>query len=89
MDAMPLALAGTPPLGPRCRNKKEAVFIKQMGCRMHAVPPEAPSQRHLPGGRLKDRPFYLGVQYHPEFKSRPIPPHPLFIGFVSAALDTL
>ncbi|MCR4564054.1 MAG: CTP synthase [Clostridiales bacterium] len=35
---------------------------------------------------LSDRPFYVGVQYHPEFKSRPNKPHPLFKGFVGAAL---
>lgn len=34
---------------------------------------------------LTDRPFYVGVQFHPEFKSRPNRPHPLFRGFVSAA----
>lgn len=35
---------------------------------------------------LSDRDFYVGVQYHPEFKSRPNKPHPLFVGFVGAAL---
>ena len=30
--------------------------------------------------------FYVGVQYHPEFKSRPNKPHPLFLGLVNAAL---
>jgi len=35
---------------------------------------------------LKDHPFFIGVQFHPEFKSRPISPHPLFVGFVEAAL---
>ena len=35
---------------------------------------------------LADRPFYVGVQFHPEFKSRPNKPHPLFLGFVGAAL---
>ena len=34
---------------------------------------------------LTDRPFYVGVQYHPEFKSRPNKPHPLFKGFIGAA----
>ena len=34
---------------------------------------------------LTDRDFYVGVQYHPEFKSRPNKPHPLFLGFVGAA----
>ena len=35
---------------------------------------------------LTDRPFYLGVQFHPEFKSRPNRPHPLFMGFIGASL---
>ena len=34
---------------------------------------------------LRDHRFYLGTQYHPEFKSRPHRPHPLFAGFVDAA----
>lgn len=32
-----------------------------------------------------DHPFYVGTQAHPEFKSRPTRPHPLFVGFISAA----
>ena len=36
---------------------------------------------------LKDQPFFVGVQYHPEFKSRPNKPHPLFRGFVGAAVE--
>ena len=35
---------------------------------------------------LKDHPFYIGVQYHPEFKSRPNRPHPLFLGFLREAM---
>lgn len=34
----------------------------------------------------KEHPFYVGTQAHPEFKSRPTKPHPLFSGFVSAAI---
>ena len=36
---------------------------------------------------VPDSKFYVGVQFHPEFKSRPNKPHPLFVGFVKAALD--
>ncbi len=35
---------------------------------------------------LPDHPFYLGTQYHPEFRSRPNRPHPLFAAFIAAAL---
>ena len=34
-----------------------------------------------------DHPFFVGVQYHPEFKSRPNRAHPLFLGFLGAALE--
>ncbi|MBH0113459.1 CTP synthase [Novosphingobium sp. YJ-S2-02] len=33
-----------------------------------------------------DHPFFVGVQFHPEYKSRPFDPHPLFSGFIAAAL---
>ena len=35
---------------------------------------------------LTERDFYVGVQYHPEFKSRPNRSHPLFLGFIAAAV---
>jgi len=35
---------------------------------------------------LKNHPFFVGTQFHPEFKSRPMNPHPLFLAFVKAAL---
>jgi CTP synthase len=36
---------------------------------------------------LKGHKFYLGCQFHPEFKSRPLEPHPLFAAFVKAAYE--
>ncbi len=36
---------------------------------------------------VKEHPFYLGVQFHPEFKSRPNRPHPIFKKFVESALE--
>jgi CTP synthase len=33
---------------------------------------------------VPDHPFYIGTQGHPEYKSRPLQPHPLFIGFIEA-----
>jgi CTP synthase len=34
---------------------------------------------------LKDHPWFVGVQFHPEFKSRPNKPHPLFVDFIKAS----
>lgn len=47
----------------------------------------SPDGRLVETVELGDRPFYVGVQYHPEFKSRPNHPHPLFMGFVGAARE--
>jgi CTP synthase len=38
---------------------------------------------------LRDHPFFVGVQFHPEFKSRPTRPHPLFENFIGAAKKVL
>jgi CTP synthase len=38
---------------------------------------------------LKNHPYFIAVQFHPEFKSKPDRPHPLFKGFIKAALDRL
>ena len=38
---------------------------------------------------LSNEPFFVGVQYHPEFKSRPHKPHPLFKGFIGAAFEKM
>ena len=35
---------------------------------------------------IPSHPFFLGVQFHPEFQSSPLAPHPIFRGFVAAAL---
>lgn len=47
----------------------------------------SPDNRLVETVELTERPFYVGVQFHPEFKSRPNGAHPLFKGFISAALD--
>jgi CTP synthase len=36
---------------------------------------------------LPDHPWFLAVQFHPELRSRPHDPHPLFVDFVRASLD--
>ncbi|MBR3398053.1 MAG: CTP synthase [Lachnospiraceae bacterium] len=47
----------------------------------------SPDHNLVETAELTDRPFHVGVQFHPEFKSRPNRPHPLFTGFIAAALD--
>lgn len=47
----------------------------------------SPDGRLVETVELTECPFYVGVQYHPEFKSRPNRPHPLFVGFIGASLE--
>ena len=47
----------------------------------------SPDGRLVETVELTERPFYVGVQFHPEFKSRPNKAHPLFKGFIKASLD--
>ncbi len=49
----------------------------------------SPDGRLVETVELSERDFYVGVQYHPEFKSRPNRPHPLFLGFVGAAFNRM
>ena len=47
----------------------------------------SPDGRLVETVEISNLPFYVGVQYHPEFKSRPNKAHPLFRGFIKAAAD--
>ena len=47
----------------------------------------SPDNRLAETVELSDHPFFVGVQFHPEFKSRPNQAHPLFKGFITAALN--
>ena len=45
----------------------------------------SPDKKLVEAIEAKDHPFFIGVQFHPEFKSRPNNAHPLFKGFVAAS----
>ena len=47
---------------------------------------QSPDGRLVEIIELKDHPWFVASQFHPEFKSRPEKPHPLFAGFVAAAI---
>jgi len=47
----------------------------------------SPSEKLVEIIELKDHPWFIGVQFHPEFKSRPNRPHPLFREFIKVALE--
>jgi CTP synthase len=47
----------------------------------------SPDGRLVEIAEMKDHPFMLGTQFHPEFLSRPNRPHPLFLAFIQAAKE--
>ena len=58
--------------------------LEQAGLRFSGMSPDGllPEIVEIP-----DHPWYIGVQFHPELKSKPFEPHPLFTSFIGAAVD--
>lgn len=48
-------------------------------------PGYSPDEKLMEIVEVKSHPWFVGVQYHPEFQSKPFEPHPLFVGFIRAA----
>ena len=65
-------------------NNDYRAVLKEAGLTLSGTSPDG---RLVETVELTERPFHVGVQYHPEFKSRPNKPHPLFVGFVKASLE--
>jgi len=61
------------------RDKLEAAGLIFSGMSPDGILPEIVERR--------DHPWFIGVQYHPELKSRPFEPHPLFASFIAAAVE--
>ncbi|WP_372006722.1 CTP synthase [Tistrella mobilis] len=61
------------------RDRLEAAGLRFSGLSPDGVLPEIVE--------LPDHPWFVGVQFHPELKSRPFEPHPLFVSFVRAAME--
>jgi CTP synthase len=58
--------------------------LEHKGVRFSGVSPDGVLPEII---ELEDHPWFIGVQYHPELKSRPFEPHPLFRSFIGAAVD--
>jgi CTP synthase len=61
------------------REEFEAAGLKMTGVSPDGLLPEIVERT--------DHPWFVGVQFHPELKSRPFAPHPLFASFIAAALE--
>jgi CTP synthase len=63
----------------RYRDRLEAAGLRVSGLSPDGLLPEIVE--------IPDHPWFIGVQYHPELKSKPFDPHPLFASFIAAAVE--
>jgi CTP synthase len=63
----------------RYRERLEAAGLRISGLSPDGLLPEIIE--------IADHPWFIGVQYHPELKSKPFDPHPLFASFIAAAVE--
>ena len=80
---------GSTTISERHRHRYEVSnkYREQMVQRGLILSGTSPDLRLVEMVELRDHPYFVGCQFHPEFKSRPYAPHPLFARFVRAALE--
>jgi hypothetical protein len=83
------ALYGAEEISERHRHRFEFNndFRAELSAKGMTLAGMSPDGRLVEIVELPDHPWFVGAQFHPEFKSRPDRPHPLFYGFVKAAVD--
>jgi len=64
-------------------NNEYRKILEEKGLRLTGLSPKGDLVEIV---EIADHPWFLGCQFHPEFKSRPMHPHPLFRDFIKAAL---
>ena len=79
---------GAPVIQERHRHRYEVnvhfrTILESTGLRFSGMSPDGVLPEII---ELPDHPWFIGVQYHPELKSKPFDPHPLFAGFIEAAI---
>ena len=65
-------------------NREFESILTEHGLRLTG---QTPDGMYVEICELADHPWYLGCQFHPEFKSKPLEPHPLFRSFIGAAIE--
>ena len=82
------AIYGAPEISERHRHRYEVNInyreaLERVGMRFSGMSPDGELPEII---ELPDHPWFIGVQFHPELKSRPFEPHPLFTSFIEAAV---
>jgi CTP synthase len=88
-DSLAYKAYGTPEISERHRhryefNREYEALLTGAGLQITGTTPDA---TYVEIVELRDHPFFLGCQFHPEFKSKPLEPHPLFSAFIKASYE--
>ncbi len=88
-DTLAAAAYGQEEISERHRHRYEFnnTFRKQLQEAGLVISGTSPDETLVEIIELRDHPWFLGCQFHPEFKSKPMKPHPLFRDFIRAALE--
>lgn len=86
-DTLVRKLYGRKEISERHRHRYEFnnEFLEKFNDKNFEIAGTSPDGKLVEIITLKNHPFFVGSQFHPELKSRPLDPHPLFLGFVKAA----
>jgi CTP synthase len=78
---------GTTPIYERHRHRYEFNCLYEKAITEHGllISGRSPDGKFVEIVELPGHPWYVAVQFHPEFKSKPLEPHPLFASFVGAS----
>ncbi|HLS19645.1 MAG TPA: CTP synthase [Paracoccaceae bacterium] len=87
-DSKAAAIYGTTTISERHRHRYEVdiayrEMLENVGIRISGVSPDGKLPEII---EIPDHPWFVGVQFHPELKSKPLEPHPLFRDFIHAAV---
>lgn len=80
---------GTPQVRERFRHRYHLIdrYVNKMQNEGFIISAYDSERRIINAIELTDHPYWIGVQFHPEFKSRPDAPHPIYLGLIRAALE--
>ncbi len=88
-DSMVRRIYGTEEIAERHRHRYEVnpAYHERLEAAGLVISGRSPDGKLAEVIELPGHPWFLGCQFHPEFKSRPVDPHPLFVSFVKAAVE--
>ncbi|HET7712379.1 MAG TPA: gamma-glutamyl-gamma-aminobutyrate hydrolase family protein, partial [Thermoanaerobaculia bacterium] len=83
------AAYGVPAVDERHRHRYEVnpEYVPTLEQRGFRVTGASPDGKFVEIIELEDHPWFVGCQFHPEYRSRPTAPHPLFASFIAAARE--